>query len=35
VPRDAIEKWLRQNSRLACVKRGDVRIVADDRMVRV
>jgi hypothetical protein len=30
VPRRRIEQWLAQNSNLAAVKRGDVRIIPDD-----
>ncbi|MGH8238251.1 MAG: hypothetical protein ACREXP_14700 [Steroidobacteraceae bacterium] len=32
VPRGRIERWLTQNKNLACVRRGDIRILDGDRL---
>ena len=32
VSRADVERWLKDNARLACVKRGDVRIIEGDRL---
>jgi hypothetical protein len=34
IPREQIEAWLARNKNLACVKRGDIRIVDGDRLAR-
>jgi hypothetical protein len=34
VDRECIEAWMAKNKTLACVKRGDVRIIDGDRIAR-
>lgn len=32
VSRTAVERWLKNNSQLACVRRGDIRILNSDKL---
>lgn len=34
VPRHEIESWLKQNSNLSCVRRGEVQIIDSDKLAK-